>query len=133
MIIVTKALLMEIFVLAINSVTCSEKVSSRMDQDNIALGPFVSKMLYYYKVVLRHTFASILGDNRQIADLYFFVRTDTGRPLTTKDVTAAVKRSCKQFVDADREVTSLGMRHSWATHWFQRFKTGQAPAHLQTG
>lgn len=104
-----------------------------MDQNNIALGPFVSKMLLFYKLVLRESFASLQEDDRrQIADLHFFVRTDTGHELSTKDVTAAVKRSCKQFVDGDREITSLGMRHSFATHWFHRFKEGRTPAHLQS-
>lgn len=102
-----------------------------MDQDDIALRPFVSKMLCYYETVLRETFAEKSKD-RQVNNVYFFVRTDTGQHLSTSDVTKAVQRSCQRFVDPDRRVTSIGMRHAYATHWFGLFKAGKTPGHLQT-
>ena len=61
-----------------------------MDQDDIALRPFVSKMLCYYRTVVRETFAC-KSDEREVSNVYFFVRTDTGQPLRTKDVTRAVQ------------------------------------------
>ena len=102
-----------------------------MDQADIALRPFVAKMLCYYETVLRETFAE-KSLQREVDNMYFFVGTDTGRHLNTADVTKAVQRSCKRFVDPDRRVTSAGMRHAYATHWFSIFKSGKAPAHLQT-